>query len=333
MPDNSKGDALARQWELLRQLPSRGTGRSASDLTKALAEEGFKVSKRTVERDLVELARLFPIECNDRDTPYGWRWMPDAQVDLPGLAVSEALTLRLLSQYLRPLLPKSILQSLEPRFRQAEAKLAALAPSNRATRWADKVRSVLPALALIPPKIDPSVMDAVEDALLADQQLEVQYQTPDAAEPRYLRLHPLALVQRGPVTYLVATVYQYTDTRLFAVHRIKSAAGLQEKATRPRGFLIDGYIASGAMDFGSGNAVKLVAQVTPALARILEETPLSADMKIETTSDTIRLTATILDSWQLEWWILSQGDAIKINKPAALRKRLALVLRQAADQY
>jgi len=333
MPDNSKRNALARQWELLKHLPSRGTGRSAADLTKALSADGFKVSKRTVERDLVELVRLFPIECNDRDVPYGWRWMPDARVDLPGLGVTEALTLRLLSQYLRPLLPKSILHSLEPRFRQAEAKLAALAPSNRTTRWADKVRSVPPALALIPPRIDPSVMDAVEDALLAEQQLEVQYQAPDAAEPRALRLHPLALIQRGPVTYLVATAYRYTDVRLFAIHRIKSVAGIEKQARRPKGFSLDGYIASGAMEFGSGGAVKLVALVASGLARILEETPLATDMTLHPEADSVRLTATVLDGWQLEWWILSQGDAIQIIAPAALRKRIATTLRRASNQY
>lgn len=34
-------------------------------------------------------------------------------------------------------------------------------------------------------------------------------------------LHPLALVVRGPVTYLVATASDYPDVRLYALHRIQ----------------------------------------------------------------------------------------------------------------
>ena len=77
MPEASLQLALARHWELLKKLPSRGPGMTASDLTKYLRDEmGFAVSKRTVERDLIDLARLFGSRCNDDSIPDGWHWLP-----------------------------------------------------------------------------------------------------------------------------------------------------------------------------------------------------------------------------------------------------------------
>lgn len=129
--------AIARQWELLKLLPSQAPGRTARELADALAQDGCRVSKRTVERDLNELMLLFPIECNDRGTPFGWHWTPGAHFDLPDLTLAEAMSTCLLEDYLKPLLPASILRTLLPRFRHAEKKLQAL-PGNPMSGWTDK---------------------------------------------------------------------------------------------------------------------------------------------------------------------------------------------------
>ena len=49
MPANKKKHTLARQWELLKRLPTRGAGKTASELTQELQVAGFDVSKRQVE--------------------------------------------------------------------------------------------------------------------------------------------------------------------------------------------------------------------------------------------------------------------------------------------
>ena len=72
MPKAAQHHALARQWELLKQLPSRAPGITARELVTQLNTAGFAVTKRTIERDLVELAGVFGIECNDKSTPFGW---------------------------------------------------------------------------------------------------------------------------------------------------------------------------------------------------------------------------------------------------------------------
>ena len=141
MYSDSPRHTLARHWELLRLLPSHGSGRTPRDLTEALQSNGFKVSKRQVERDLLSLREIFPLECNDMSIPHGWRWAPNVQLDIPGLSLAEALSLRLARDMVSPLLPPSAVHALEPRFEMAGRKLAALESDNATARWAAKVRT------------------------------------------------------------------------------------------------------------------------------------------------------------------------------------------------
>ena len=61
MPKSPLHLTLARQWEMLKKLPAGGPGLTASQVTAWLQSQGYRVSKRTVERDLVELSTSFGI--------------------------------------------------------------------------------------------------------------------------------------------------------------------------------------------------------------------------------------------------------------------------------
>jgi len=235
---------------------------------------------------------------------------------------------------LTPLLPASVIKALGPRFKQAEAKLATLAQSNTTAQWADKVCSVPPTLPLLAPSIDIDVLETVREALLADQQLQADYRAMGAKDASAIHLHPLALVNRGPVTYLVATAFVYPDPRLYALHRISKATKISKPAKRPDGFNLDAYIQSGALQFGTGKTLRLEARVSEGLKRILEATPLSTDQELTPNEDwAARVTATVADSWQLRWWILSQGDAIEVLRPVRVRREIMQTLKDATTRY
>lgn len=324
MSATSKRGTLSRQWELLKSLPSRPPGETANTLVARLAEAGFKVSKRTVERDLVELSQLFPLQCNDKGTPYGWYWTPGAAAGLPGMTVSEALTLRMVEDSLRPLLPNNLLKSLEPRFTQAHQKLQALAPQVPTARWLDKIASVPPELTLQAPEIDEALLDQIQLALLDDIQLRCNYFAAHSNTLRELVLNPLALIQRGNITYLAAIAEPYDDVRLFAAHRFQQVKILETPSRRPESFRLDTYINSGALQFANPGAapITLRAWISDELARRLRETPLSPDMQLEPIEDGHRLSATVQDSWQLRWWLLSQAGDIAVQQPVELREAL-----------
>jgi predicted DNA-binding transcriptional regulator YafY len=325
-------DALSRQWDLLKILPSRGVGKSSRELTEMLKERGFSVTKRTIERDLNELMCLFPIECNDSSIPYGWRWMQDASFDIPGVSLPEALSMRLLEDYLKPLLPSSFRKALQPRFQLAAAKLEAL-DNNPASSWHGKVRVVSPGINLIPPKIDPKVLETVQEALFHDEQLNLTYHAMGNENASQQTAHPLGLVQRGPVTYLIATAFNYQDIRMYAVHRIITADRTGIPCHRPKDFSLDDYIKTGGLNFGDGDFIKLKATVSDYLARILEETPLSDDMKIVVNKGKYTLSCTVANTGQLLWWIRSLGDGIEVLAPKKLRDSIVESIQSVGKIY
>lgn len=63
-----------------------------------------------------------------------------------------------------------------------------------------------------------------------------------------------------------------------------------------------------------------------------KESRLSPDMTLEKLADGYRLQTTISDTWQLQWWLLSRGDALVVE-PQGLRERIAAKFRQAAARY
>lgn len=332
MPKAAQHHALARQWQVLRLLPTKTPGITSRELVEKLEREGFTVTKRTVERDLAELSTIFGIACNDKGMPYGWHWMKGEYADLPGLTVSDAVSLRLVEDLLRPLLPSAMLESLETRFGQAKAKLAELSADNHNAKWVDKVRYVSPSMPFVPPKIDPTVLDVLHEALLTERQIEVEYRKASGDKKTY-RLHPLGLVQRGQVTYLVATAFDYDDERLYAVHRILSVNMTTESAQIAEKFSIDDYVQSGAIEFGFGEKINVILRITKGLAEVLTETPLSLNQEILAEGNGFLLKAYIHDSWQLNWWILSQGAAVKVIEPPSLRKLVKDELFSAMSSY
>ncbi|MDR0771210.1 MAG: WYL domain-containing protein [Burkholderiales bacterium] len=317
----------------MKILPGKGPGLTAREIAEQLKALGFEVTKRTVERDLNDLSGLFGIICNNKSTPYGWHWMPKESLTLPALSITDAVSFKLLEELLRPLLPSAILDVLDIRFRKAQDKLSALAKENPNARWVEKVRYVPPALSLLPPEIKEGILEAVQNALLSDKQIEVEYLKLGEKKKSALRLHPLGLVQRGSVTYLVATAFDYTDVRLYAVHRVWEVKFTDEAVKRPKGFKLDHYIEEGALQFGESKKIIFKAKVSEELAAILVETPLSEDQKLKQVNGEYNLTAAVVDSWQLEWWVLSQAARITVVAPKELRRRIAEELTEAVKGY
>ncbi len=339
MPAESVAVTLVRVLEMLRSLPRTGSGITADELLSLLQEKGYDIQKRTVERDLKTLHEAFDayIKCNNKSKPYGWRWHDDAEFQIVTMSVTEALSLQAIDEAIKPLLPASVLASLRPRFNQARTTLAELASKNKNASWAKKVRSVQPGMPMQPPTIDPAILATVQECLLNDERLNVKYQSAGSSEARERSLHPLALVQRGPVTYLVAMTNDYESPFLYAVHRIKEATRSYLPARALPGFDIDRFIAEGHLQFGgaeeNGEEILLEANIVEWLMNILKETPISDDQQLLEVAGGWQLKATVRDTRQLLWWILSQGAAIEVLAPLALRQRVGVVLRTAAERY
>ncbi len=314
-------DQMLRQWTMLQHIPRFPQKITSRHLLDILDREGFSVSKRMVERDLQALSDRFPITSDEREKPYGWSWQKDAPAfDVPGLSASEALTFKLAEQYLSKLMPTGMLEQLRPYFDSADQALARYDKRSNLAKWPEKIAVAYPNQPLLPSVIQPEIAALVDEALLEERQIEVSYRPKGESDNKVYTLHPLGLVLRGPVSYLLATIYTYQDVCLFAMHRFESVKVLNEPSKRPAGFVLNDFVQSGKLGFNHYGTITLELQFSAGAGAHLYETPLSSDQTIAILpSRALSVTATVQDNSQLRWWIRGFGDEVSVISPQPLR--------------
>lgn len=328
-------ETLLRHWQTLRLIPRHPRKITAGEICECLSGEGFAVGKRTVERDLQALSRIFPLLADERSKPFGWSWDKESpSFDLPGISTSESLTLLMAREYLRPVMPSSLQHQMAPYFRQAEQTLDSLAGHSSLSTWMDKVRIIPAAQPLLAPQINEGVQATVQEALLLDRQCVITYLRKDANQPEEYPINPLGLVQRGLVLYLVCTIKTYADPRILVLHRVQSAVLRDTPVQRPPKFSLDAYIADGAFGWETNGTVRLKALFSHEAGKHLYETPLSDDQAITVEQDgRLRVLATVQENKQLLWWLLGFGNGVEVIGPSRLRREVRKQLISAVGRY
>jgi predicted DNA-binding transcriptional regulator YafY len=326
-------DTILRFLTMLRMLPRAPPKIDTATMERKLRDEGYAVTRRTIQRDLHQLARTFPLFC-DEHRPAGWCWAPDAVlIDLPGMDPNTALTFILVERFLAPLLPRSTFGRIQPYLTQAQRILNAL-PANALGRWPAKVRVIHRGPPLRLPEIDEAILDAVTCGLLEGRRLEVAYQSREKGEPLRCELNPLGLVFKGGSAYLVCTFWDYTDIRQIVLHRVQRAEVLEVSAVVPEGFDLDRYIQEGEFSYPVGEPIHLEAVFSHGAAFHLYDTPLSADQVLtELDHERVLLRATVENTAELRWWLLGFGELVEVLDPADLRSEFRERAAALAARY
>lgn len=325
------GGTLVRQWAMLRAIPRYPQRVTAAQVRARLIDAGFDVTQRTVERDLQALSLSFPLDSDERAKPYGWCWARDAAMEFaPGFTSPQAVALLLARTHLHALLPRSMQDELVPLFSMAEHALGGSAWRDWHARTA-----VLPmSLRLMPPKVDPSALATVQQALARRRCVTGHYRSKGATASRPVLVHPLGVIARGSVLYLIGTLFDYPDVRQLALHRLSNVSEDATPRCEPEGFEFQAYVRGQGSRFEPQGPVRLVARFTPTAAEHLFETPLSRDQTLTPTADgRVELAATVEDDQTLRWWLLAFGDQVEVVEPTPLRDRLARELANAASAY
>jgi predicted DNA-binding transcriptional regulator YafY len=327
-------DTLLRQWAMLRFIPRLPRKVDTTNLQYELAKAGHDINLRTIQRDLNKLSEVLPLVA-DNAKPQGWSWAADAKViDLPALDPQAALTFQLVESYMQRLLPASTLNYLQPWFHAANGVLDK--HDNGLARWPDKIRVLPRGLPQKAPDIAPDIAEAIYQAVLLERQLQITYPGKnEQTEERSHAVHPLALVVRDRVVYLICIFDGYTDPRQLAMHRILSAEILNETAQRPEGFSIDAYIAQG--EFGvllNPQPIVLEAEFFRHLSVHLLESPIADDQTIEDVDEeNVLLRATVPDTLELRLWLKSFGDEVAVLEPPALRQEFREMAENLTSYY
>ena len=294
---------------LLRRIP-RGRKVNSRELREALAAEGFERDERSIQRLLKTLSDEFGIHRDERSIPFGYEWKDKAAAFmLPALSKQESLMLTLAEQQLRPLLPPSVMQSMNGFFEQARANLAPHQNATLEKQWLQKVRVVSETQPLLPPQIAEGVLEQTSQALYNNQWLELDY-TNAKEERKQHRVMPLGLAQQGPRIYWVCRFDGYDNERSMALHRVHSAKASTLTFERPD-FDLARYDAEGRFGVGDGQRVRLSFQIEKRPGLHLLESPLSADQTVADKDTHYEITATVVQTLLLDRWLRSFGGQIQ----------------------
>jgi predicted DNA-binding transcriptional regulator YafY len=329
-------ETLRRRLRLLQFIPRKHGRISTRELTDKLNEEGFVINQRSVQRDLKDLATIFPHLESDRspDIP-GWRWREDTPLlELPTLDPAMALTFKLAANYLEALLPPDVVRVLDPYFERADQRLQGDVNPGY-VNWSDKVKIVPRNQPLQPAHLNKGIITTLYQALFESRQVAGHYRNRQGEEAEH-RFHPLGLVFRESVIYLVATVEDYQDPRHFALHRFTECKLLDQPSQRPEGFDLQAYIDGGSFQYlrQPEAQIQLRLRFDGETGRHLQETPLSQDQQIQELADQrLEITATVLDTLQLRWWLLGFGNQVEVIDPPELREEFRGIANALQQRY
>ena len=311
---NDSLDTALLLMEILKRIP-RQRRVTAAELQKQLAAHGYDRNIRSIQRHLDTLSSAFALERDERSKPFGYRWMEQAPaLSLPGLTAQESLLLQQAQAHLQALLPPRLMRSMEPYFEQAGRNLdGGGLPGDEnvrsARQWLRKVRVVPTSQPLLPPKIAPEVFEEVTAALQDNRWLQVQYR--NAAQQEHdACVMPLGLVQQGTSLYLVCRFKGYDNERNLALHRMHAAEALLRGFSYPEEFDLARYEADGRFGYGDGARIQLRFCISKAAGLHLTEARLSEDQQVKEHPEHYAISATVVDSAMLTWWLRGFGDEV-----------------------
>lgn len=295
-------------------------------VTAAEVAEELEVSERTARRDLEALGMagipVYPI----RGRNGGWRLAGGGRTDLSGLNADEARALFLVAGPHAQLTPeaKSALRKLvralpEPLRERAEAASDAVVLDP--TAW-DRRDPGLPS---------PAHLEAVQRAVIERQELLLGYQS-RGSDPSERTVHPLGVVAKGRVWYLIADTER--GRRTFRVDRISKAEPTGAAAVRPEGFDLaqaweDVLERVDDMRF----QVTATATVHPEFLGVIRIALGTRATLGEATANGVEAVIRGHDIRSLAGEIAGFGSYLQVHGPPELRDALAAVGRELVEAY
>lgn len=325
-------DRLRRLEQLLpREVSSVESAPDGARLLGILGDaygaQNEKARRRALQRDLDELVKDGRIEAvNPGGKPLRYRRLTDdVNKDPPILKYALQQVRDLIAEYVP-------LRQLDRFWQRVLTEVEG--PVLDRTR----LRIVPDTLRLQPVELHPKVLSAVIDALAQGRALDVTYRNAeDLCAPA--RIHPQALLQRGPIPYLFALKNdEDAPVRLYALHRMVRAEVVSDTPARAAaGFDLDQAIARGQADFGRGEPIDLELRVRGYLATVLAACPLEPGQWFEdepegSTFD-LRVSARVPSTGQLLRWLLGAGDNLEVVSPPDLRHVVAVQAGKMAAIY
>ena len=329
-------DTLLRQISMIELIPRYPAKTFTNEIKDKLSALGYEATLRTIQRDLQELSRLFPIVSDERSHPFGWSWEKDAQgYESPAMDPIQALTFSLAAQYLEPLMPKANFKRIEVFFNRAESVLIGNEKS-KLLNWRKRVKVIPESIRFKEPKVSMEIRQKIYQAVYERTQIKALYKKRGKKTSDERHMHPLGIVIKGSMHYLICMMNEDPkEPRYLPLQRFERVELLDAATREPKNFDMEEFIHKNNLGFTySDDLYTLEAIFDKTMAFHLLETPLNDTQTIEELdSNKLKVKARIPDTLQFEQWLMSFGSDVEILKPKKLRDKFKKISRKLNQIY
>lgn len=328
-------DTLYRRWLILKIIPRHGNSITTAQIVERIGVHIDAPAVRSIQRDLVELERHFPLTFRQEGRTFHWSWQEGWQLTLPVMDPHIALTCHLIREYFTSLLPTTSIRFLEPFFEIADRVLAENTDLTVA-HWPDKVRVVFRSPKVDPPPSKEGVTETIYDAVLKERRIKVRCRKrDDKTLEEFPELHPLGLIFVDSLIYLIATAGNEMKPQQFLLHRMEEVTLLEKPVKIPEGFTLQEYIESGDFTYPvTKETIRLKALFERNMAAHFHETPLSGTVSLKDYDEKrVILEAEVLVDRQLRCWLRGFGAEVEVLAPEGLREEFKSTVERLKKMY
>lgn len=293
--------------------------------------EAWETSTRTIQRDVDYLKYELEAPLEYDAIRHGFFYTDPAWF-LPSVLLSEGDLLALLIG--RQAMEAYRGTPLGGELQRIYAKLAELLPE----RVAIGPEFVQTRMSFFNPparRVDPEIWRTVLRALMHTFELEIGYRAPAVTAAKAHRIRPYHVVNVEGEWYLLAFVERWQELRQFAMSRIRSA-----QLTKTRFAIPGDFNVARTLENRFGRYLHANKRHTPVPVRLLIEKQLAGyiaekewhpKQRLRTRRDgRVELTLPVADTLDIESWILSLGEFVRVLSPRALQQKIAARHRAAA---
>ncbi|MGY8524944.1 helix-turn-helix transcriptional regulator [Paracidovorax citrulli] len=269
-----------------------------------------------------------------------WKAKPSGQREL---TLEQSLALLTLRKIGRNHLPMSVIGSIEADFEAADRVLnrhPEASTLKAARAWRGKTARLNAGYPLIPPSINAAVFDAVWRALYNDESLDVTYRNSrvERDEPKRYRILPYAIVEQGPLWYLVVRNKRRSGQGtpfVLRLDRLIEVVPVGIDLIREKDFSLDEYVKRDKkFQFFAGDPVSVVLRVREdGHEHAFRSLMLSENQEIVEEEGGFILTATVALSVQFKNLMLEKCGSVEVLSPPDLRSEVVASLEKALARY
>jgi predicted DNA-binding transcriptional regulator YafY len=318
----ARGEQLTRQWRVIQLLINSQSGRSAADLAHSL-----NCHRRTVYRDLEALQRAgFPLYNEHAGGKMMWRILDAVKHHFPiPLDLTELISLYFSKDMLKATGNATFFNSMESLLE----KIKTLLPEEY-LHYLEKAAASF-GVGLGPQKFEgpkAEVLQTVNEALIHQRYLEINYFTISRQEASWRRVAPYKVWFFDGTFYLIADCRLRKEVRIFAIERIHDIRIAAESFEVPSDFDADAFMETSFGVF-QGRTEKVQIWFDARIAAYIKERTWHPTQSLSIQEDgSLIMDVAVAGTEEIRYWIMKWGALAKVLKPASLGRDIC---REASE--